>query len=87
MHGIQQNRNRTLVERALGPLRRLWADETGLTALEYALLLMLMALSALVAWRSMGDVVATSVEGSSGQTQNASAMVCGGGGVVTRPIP
>jgi len=66
-------------------LRALWTDEDGMTGLEYALLLMLMALSALVAWRSMGDVVASSVEEDTGQAETATAMTCAGTGIVPRP--
>lgn len=57
------------LDRTVNQLRRLWGDDDGTTGLEYALLLMLVALSALVAWRSMGDAVALTVQGSTGQVQ------------------
>jgi len=44
-------------------LRTLYTDETGLTALGYAMLIALTALSALVAWNSMGEPI--TIEGAS----------------------
>lgn len=42
-------------------LHRLWRDEAGLTTVEYALLLALVAVAAIGAWRVLGTSVSTTV--------------------------
>ena len=48
-------------------LLTLWRDERGLTMIEYALLMALVALSAVLSWQTMGDTAVNSVEASAGQ--------------------
>lgn len=43
-------------------LVKLWRDERGLTMIEYALLMALVALSAILSWQQMGDTAVNSVE-------------------------
>ena len=38
-------------------LRSIWGDEEGLTTVEYALLLALVAIAAIVAWTTLGKKV------------------------------
>ena len=40
---------------------KLWTDETGLTTVEYALLLALVAIAAITAWTTLGGRVSTTV--------------------------
>ena len=42
-------------------LKQLWADETGLTTVEYALLLVLIVAAAVTAWTQLGSQVSTQV--------------------------
>ena len=44
-------------------LKRLWADEEGLTTVEYALLLVLIVAAAVTAWTQLGSQVSTQVTG------------------------
>jgi pilus assembly protein Flp/PilA len=41
--------------------KRLWKDEEGLTTVEYALLLALVAIAAIAAWTTLGGRVSTTV--------------------------
>ncbi len=43
-------------------MRELWRDESGVTTVEYALLLALVALVALVAWGNLGQAVNDTAE-------------------------
>lgn len=38
-------------------LRELWTDDTGLTTVEYAMLLALVGIAAIVAWQALGQDV------------------------------
>ncbi len=49
----------------------LWCDEAGLTAMEYALLLVLVALSAIVSWQGLAGATAASVEQSASHLPGA----------------
>ena len=42
-------------------VKTLWTDEDGLTTVEYALLLALVAIAAITAWSTLGTRVATTV--------------------------
>ena len=42
-------------------LKMLWKDEEGLTTVEYALLLALVAIAAITAWSSLGSRVSSTV--------------------------
>lgn len=42
-------------------LKQLWNDETGLTTVEYALLLVLIVAAAVTAWTTLGSQVSTEV--------------------------
>ena len=42
-------------------LVKLWRDERGLTMVEYALLMALVALAAVFSWQQMGDVAVNTV--------------------------
>jgi len=44
--------------------RRLWDDNEGLTSVEYALLLALIVVAGVVAFRNLGQTVATTVANS-----------------------
>jgi Flp pilus assembly pilin Flp len=44
-------------------LRSLWKDEDGMTTVEYALLLVLIAIAAISAWSTLGTRVAATVTG------------------------
>jgi len=46
--------------------KSLWNDEDGLTTVEYALLLALVAIAAIVAWTTLGTKVNTTVDSASG---------------------
>lgn len=41
--------------------KQLWKDEEGLTTVEYALLLALVAIAAITAWTTLGSRVSTTV--------------------------
>lgn len=41
--------------------KQLWEDEAGLTTVEYALLLALVAIAAITAWTTLGTRVSTTV--------------------------
>ncbi len=49
---------------------KLWQHEAGLSTPEYAILLCLVALVALVGWRTLGDVIANSAEGATAVVDN-----------------
>jgi pilus assembly protein Flp/PilA len=42
--------------------KRLWKDEEGLTTVEYALLLALVAIAAITAWTALGTRVSETVD-------------------------
>ena len=46
-------------------LKSLWHDEDGLTTVEYALLLALVAIAAIVAWTTLGTKVKSTVTNAS----------------------
>ena len=46
----------------LRAMKRLWADEAGLTTVEYALLLVLIVAAAVTAWTQLGTQVGTEVD-------------------------
>ncbi len=48
-------------------LRQLWSDEDATTTLEYALLLLLVALSGFVAWQALGRATESNVDATSSQ--------------------
>lgn len=48
-------------------LHRLWTDETGLTTVEYALLLALVAIAAISAWTALGERMSSTVSIASSQ--------------------
>ena len=48
-------------------LARLWNDEQGLTTVEYALLLALVAVAAIGAWTTLGDRMSATVSLASSQ--------------------
>jgi len=50
--------------------KKLWRDEEGLTTVEYALLLALVAIAAITAWTTLGTRVSTTV---SSATSNLSS--------------
>jgi pilus assembly protein Flp/PilA len=47
-------------------LKSLWHDEDGLTTVEYALLLALVAIAAIAAWTTLGGKVNSTVTSASG---------------------
>jgi len=46
--------------------KQLWNDEAGLTTVEYALLLALVAIAAITAWTTLGSRVSTTVSSATG---------------------
>ena len=60
-------------------MRELWRDESGVTTVEYALLLVLVALVALGAWQSLGTGVNAGV--------NAASAAVNSGGFDGPPTP
>ena len=44
-------------------LAKLWRDDAGLTSVEYALLLVLVAIAAITAWTLLGSTVGNRVNG------------------------
>lgn len=42
-------------------LRELWCDDSGMTTVEYALLLVLIVTVGILAWQTMGEKVSASV--------------------------
>ena len=46
-------------------LKNIWGDEDGLTTVEYALLLALVAIAAIVAWTTLGQKVNNTVTNAS----------------------
>lgn len=46
--------------------KKLWQDEEGLTTVEYALLLALVAIAAITAWTTLGNRVSNTVTSASG---------------------
>lgn len=53
-------------------MRELWTDESGLTTVEYALLLAPIVVAGIVAWQGLGGTVRTSVA-------NADTVIQGAG--------
>ena len=47
-------------------ISRLWKDEEGLTTVEYALLLALVAIAAITAWTTLGSRVSSTVSSATG---------------------
>ena len=45
-------------------MSHLWADEAGMTTVEYALLLALLIVAGLLAWEGLGEQVQTTVKSS-----------------------
>lgn len=48
-------------------LRKFWKDEEGLTTVEYALLLALLVVAAIVVWSAFGKIIRNTVAQSSAQ--------------------
>ncbi len=48
-------------------LKELWKDEEGLSTVEYALLLALVAIAAIAAWRALGGQVSDTVDTATGE--------------------
>ncbi len=48
-------------------LKELWKDEEGLSTVEYALLLALVAIAAIAAWRALGTQVSDTVDTATGE--------------------
>jgi len=46
-------------------IKRIWSDEEGLTTVEYALLLALLVVAAIVTWTTFGGIVKGKVAASS----------------------
>jgi len=57
-------------------MRKFWKDEEGLTTVEYALLLALLVVAALVVWTQFGGTVRNTV----GASKNAIENAASGGG-------
>lgn len=51
----------------LATLKSLWKDEEGLTTVEYALLLALVAIAAIAAWKGLGGKVTDTVTSATDQ--------------------
>lgn len=51
--------------------RQLWNDEQGTTTIEYALMLMVMVVGAITAWRITGQTVGDSATNSTALAANA----------------
>ncbi len=49
----------------------LWKDEEGLTTVEYALLLALVVVAGIIAWRGLGGTVRTTVNNSADEISGA----------------
>jgi len=56
----------------LQSLRQLWRDEAGIATVEYAFLLVSVALAGAAAWQSFGDVLSTSAHSQTEQIGNVS---------------
>ncbi len=54
-------------------LRNFWADEEGLTTVEYALLLALLVVAAIGIWQGLGTKVQTMVNKSANALEDASS--------------
>ena len=52
-------------------LKRFWADEEGLTTVEYALLLALLVVAGIAIWRAFGSTVRSTVQNADQAIQNA----------------
>lgn len=52
-------------------LRTLWADEAGLTTVEYALLLALVATAAITAWSTLGKSMSSAVSDATNKLPNS----------------
>lgn len=52
-------------------VKQFLGDESGLTTVEYALLLALVVVGAIVAWQGLGNTVKTTVNSSAGSITNA----------------
>lgn len=51
-------------------LRRLWSDQSGMSTMEYAILLMLVALSALFSWQGLSETTRSPTNDASGGIAN-----------------
>lgn len=56
-------------------MRELWTDESGLTTVEYALLLALIVAVGIGAWTALGGSVKDSAQASSNTIANGTALV------------
>lgn len=52
--------------------KKFWTDEEGLTTVEYALLLALVAIAAIAAWTTLGGRVSSTVTQATGSLPTAS---------------
>ena len=52
-------------------IKKIWADEAGLTTVEYALLLALLVVAAVSVWTLFGNQIQTSVASSTNAIQNS----------------
>lgn len=59
-------------------MRELWKDEEGLTTVEYALLLALVVVAGLAAWKELGGTVQNQVNSSASSISNAASTSTGG---------
>ncbi len=66
--------------RVYGPLAHLWADDRGMTSTEYALLLAVLSLSAVVAFGQLSDRAIDVANESSSLLEEAFGMGCAPGG-------
>jgi Flp pilus assembly pilin Flp len=56
----------------LSPLTRLWGDEQGVTAVEYAMLLAVLVVAGVAAWDTLGDTIANMLQETTDQIANGS---------------
>ncbi len=86
--GRRQDRDiRNAPGKTVASLQNLWVDEGGLTTLEYAFVLALVALAGLMAWQAMGKTVADSAEKSVGDMRKAMSMISESSMQAVRPLP
>lgn len=57
----------------LDRIKTIWADEEGLTTVEYALLMALLVVAAIAVWTTFGDKVKESVSSSTNAFSNTLA--------------
>ncbi len=55
----------------LEALKRFWADDEGLTTVEYALLLALLVVAAIGIWKTFGGTIRNTVSNADSAIQNA----------------